>query len=389
MKDRDAHILILFILLAVMLLTSVKAAESEDDILHQVKLEDLGRSLFFDVNLSLNRSQACGSCHDPAQAFIDRSGGAVSLGDDGISLGDRNAPTASYAKFSPPFHLNEEGEFFGGQFWDGRESDLEGQAGVPPLNPMEMGMPDKLSVVRRLQESPVYEVAFRNLFGEDIFDDEDTAYGAMASSIATFERSDFVSPFDSRYDRYLHGDYELTEQEELGMTLFFSEQFTNCNQCHQLNSLGGTEQETFTNYSFGNIGVPVNTVIRDANGLGPDYIDHGLLGNPAIDDPAQDGKFKVSTLRNVAITAPYMHNGIFQELRTVMLFYNKYNSRGASSQINPETGELWGEPEVVENIALEELESGPALDDERIDALVAFMKILTDRRYEHLLDNQN
>ena len=100
-------------------------------------------------------------------------------------------------------------------------------------------------------------------------------------------------------------------------------------------------------------------------------------------------KFKVPTLRNVAITAPYMHNGVFQELETVIQFYNKYNSRSEAAQINPETNEHWGEPELSANISLTELESGPFLDERRVNALVAFLKLLTDRRYEVLLESNN
>ena len=80
-----------------------------------------------------------------------------------------------------------------------------------------------------------------------------------------------------------------------------------------------------------------------------------------------------------------MHNGVFDELRTVIAFYNKYNSKAGQRQINPETGERWADPEVPDNISLVELETGPALDDRRIDALVAFLRTLTDRRYEHLI----
>ena len=152
--------------------------------------------------------------------------------------------------------------------------------------------------------------------------------------------------------------------------------------------LPGSEGETFSNYQFHNIGVPVNERLRRLNGKGEDFVDRGLLENPQVDDPAQAGRFKVPTLRNVAVTGPYMHNGVFADLRTVVLFYNKYNSRSAKRQINPETGEQWGAPEVADNLSLKELETGPALDDQRIDALVAFMKTLTDRRYEHLPGEQ-
>ncbi len=366
------------------------AAAEQNHTVDQQKLEDLGRALFFDVSLSRDRTQGCATCHDPAQAFIDwRDNGvnkSASMGGDFISIGDRNAPTTSYAALAPAFHINKEGEYVGGLFWDGREPDLEGQAGGPFLNPIEMQMPDKASVIARLQEHTLFPYAFKSLFGEDIFNNVDLAYLRMTEAIAAFERTEFFSPFDSKYDRYLKGEYEPTEEEELGLTLFFSEQFANCNQCHQLNTSPVAEREPFSNYVYKNIGVPVNKALRVANGLGQSHVDRGLLENPLVDDPAQAGKFKTPTLRNIALTAPYMHNGVFHDLKTVVRFYNKYNSRGPAADINPETGEPWGDPEVPDNIALEELNMGDALDERRINALVAFMKMLTDRRYEHLVE---
>lgn len=355
-------------------------------------IETLGEALFFDVDLSANRTQSCATCHDPDFGFVDpretQAGRAVSLGDDGVSLGDRNTPTASYAAFTPLFHLNKDGEWIGGQFLDGREPDLEGQAGGPPLNPIEMGMPDKASVVARLQEKPEYIAAMTTLFTPDIFDDTDQAYLAMTQAIAAFERTDVFSPFDSKYDLFLRGEVELSDDEELGRVLFFSQQFTNCNLCHQLERSPISPRETFSNYEYHNIGVPVNHKVRALNGLGRGFVDTGLLGNPAVDDPEQEGKFKVPTLRNVAVTGPYMHNGVFEDLRTVVLFYNKYNSLSPARQINPETGKMWLFPEVMHSLSAKDLTHGPALDDRRIDALVAFMRTLTDARYEHLLEDE-
>jgi cytochrome c peroxidase len=395
MKSLKANTVLsqLYLLLA-LLPCSAFAADSalaaDDAQQRQVRLEDLGRALFFDVNLSQNRTQSCGTCHDPARAFTDWRdsgvGAAASLGDDGHSLGDRQAPTVSYAALAPAFHQRDDGTWAGGQFWDGRAATLAEQAEGPPLNPIEMALPDKAAVVARLQENPNYAREFPALFGEAVFADADTALRALGESLAAFESTEFFSPFDSKYDRYLRGEYTPTEQETLGMTLFFSNQFANCNQCHQLQTLPEAQRETFTSYAYENIGTPVNKQLRAANGLGDAHIDRGLLENPAIDDPAQAGRFKVPTLRNVALTAPYMHNGVFTDLRTVLLFYNKYLARGSKAQINPETGEVWGAPEVAENIALEKLESGRALDERSIDALLAFMHMLTDKRYEPLLE---
>ncbi|MCB1757618.1 MAG: methylamine utilization protein MauG [Gammaproteobacteria bacterium] len=357
-----------------------------------LSLQDLGKALFFDNNLSANRTQSCATCHAPEAGFSDQRGlagtNAASLGDDGVSLGDRNAPTAAYAALTPDFHRDASGVYRGGQFLDGRAANLQEQAAGPPLNLIEMGMRSEADVVARLQENPLYRDNFTALFGADIFKDAKAAYTAMTQAIAAFEQTRFFAPFDSRYDRHLRGEYKLTAQEELGMTLFFSQQFTNCNICHQLKKTPSAEGETFSNYEYHNIGVPVNAELRARNGVDKEFVDEGLLSHPQVDDPAQRGKFKTPTLRNIAVTAPYMHNGVFQDLRTVILFYNKYNSRSEKRQINPETGAKWADPEVAETISLEELETGPALDDKRIDALVAFMKTLTDQRYEHLLEEQ-
>lgn len=350
-------------------------------------LEALGEALFFDVDLSQNRSQSCASCHNPDHGFVDpletRAGRAASLGADGTSIGDRNAPTAAYAAFAPAFAKGADGRWRGGQFHDGRAATLEEQAGGPPLNPGEMAMPSKAAVVERLKEKPTYVDAFARLFGPDRLADTDAAYAAMTQAIAAFERTERFAPFDSKYDRFLRGEATLTDEEELGRVLFFSNQFTNCSLCHRLKGAGGAAGETFTDYSFHNIGVPENPRLRAVNGSKKGARDHGLLANPAVaGDPAQDGRFKVPTLRNVAVTGPYMHNGVFADLRTVILFYNKYNSKSPARAIDPETGRPWGRPEIAANLSLKELETGPALDDRRIDALVAFLKTLTDRRYE-------
>lgn len=349
-------------------------------------LEAWGEALFSDTNLSKNRTEACATCHDPAAGFSDPRetavGRAVSLGDDGASLGDRNAPTASYARFSPPFGRTADGKWQGGQFHDGRAATLADQAKGPPLNPIEMGMPDVAAVAARLRENPRYVATLAALRPGA---DDAAAFDAMAEAIAAYEASDTFAPFDSKYDRFLRGEAKLTDQEELGRLLFFSNQFTNCNLCHQLRGTPGAEEETFSNYQFHNIGVPANRAVRAANGAAPNRVDRGLLENPAVSDPAEAGKIKVPTLRNVAVTGPYMHNGVFADLRTVILFYNSYNTRRPERHINPETGAPFDPPEVAQNLSRTELETGPALDDQRIDALVAFLKTLTDARYEPLL----
>ena len=168
----------------------------------------------------------------------------------------------------------------------------------------------------------------------------------------------------------------MSEQQERGRVLFFSS-LTNCSSCHLLDQPG---KETFTDYSYHNIGVPANPALQNA-GIKTTQ-DQGLLENPSVDDPAQRGKFRVPTLRNVAVTGPYMHNGVFEDLRTVVSFYNQYII-GATR--NPETGKAWREAEVEENISTDLLRQGQPMTQYRIDALLAFMETLTDQRYEPLL----
>ena len=355
----------------------------------QIKEEKiaLGKALYFDKNLSKNRTQSCATCHNPEAGFVDDRDNGVqsqaSLGDDGHSLGDRQAPSAAYAMFSPQFHYDKkEKSYKGGQFWDGRESTLAGQAGGPPTNPVEMGLPSKEFALQRLQENPYYVQSFEKLFGKEIFTDVEKAYFSMTKVIEAFEQTNEFSPFDSKYDRHLKGEYDLTPLEDLGKSLFFSQANNSCANCHLLKK-EDAKGETFTNYEYHNIGTPINHELRAKNGV--TEIDKGLLNNPKVHDKKELGKYKVPTLRNVAVTAPYMHNGVFKELRTVVEFYDKYNNK--TRTINPETNQPWDKPEVKETINLDDLKAKKQ-NDRKVDALVAFMRLLTDKRYEHLLEKE-
>lgn len=365
-------------------------------------LAELGEELFFDANLSWNRTQSCATCHDPDHAFIDPRLGAdgriaaVSLGDDGVSIGDRNAPTAAYAALAPEFHVGTRARFnkqsrhrtyegpLGGMFHDGRAADLEAQAAGPPLNPIEMAMPDEASIISRIEENPRYVGAFRSLFGADIFDDPEAAYAAMARAIAAFERTDVFAPFDSKYDRSLRGEATLSFKELTGKSLFFSE-FTNCAICHQLHGNGDPVKkfrETFSGYEYHNIGVPVNDAVRAMNGV--EDLDLGLAFVPGFDSPENRGRFRVPTLRNVAVTEPYMHNGVFRDLKTTVLFYEHFIDP-EDRAINPETEQPWRDPEIPETVSTELLKVGDPLTDDEVDALVCFLRTLTDQRYEPLI----
>ncbi|MEL6183586.1 MAG: cytochrome c peroxidase [Myxococcota bacterium] len=364
-----------------------------EEILPRSEVE-LGRALFEDVRLSVNEAQSCATCHDPSRGFVDARAGAegrvaaTSLGADGMSRGRRNAPTVTYATLVPAFTFGSRARFnkqsrnrlyegpLGGLFHDGRADDLEAQAGGPPLNPAEMGMPSKAAVVERLRTHPDYLRDFEALYGTGVLDDAEAGYDAMTRALAAFERSPEVSPFDSKYDRFLRGEAELSFPELTGRSLFFSE-FANCAICHQLRGNGdpiGRFEETFSGYEFHNLGVPRNEE------LGP-AVDEGLGGALGVSE--HRGRFRTPTLRNVAVTGPYMHNGVFRELRTVLEFYDRSNN--PERVLNPETGQPWADAEVPETVAMELLEVGRPLTDPQLDALECFLRTLTDARFESLL----
>ena len=336
----------------------------------------LGRDFFEDVNLSRPRSISCASCHNPDHAFIDdRSNAvesAVSRGGDDLSLGDRDTPTITYAVFTPDFAYGQEA--IGGLFADGRASSLEEQAKGPFLNSIEMQMPDPASVIDRILENPDYVERMRDLYGAQIFDDKNAAYNAVADAISSFERTTTFASFDSKFDRVQSGHAKFTAQERDGERLFRTK---GCVRCHHI----GGDLSLFTNYKYENIGVPINSQVRLANGKGLEFVDHGLLSNPAVNDSSQDGRFRVPTLRNVAVTAPYMHNGVFRDLKTVVHFYNTRDIVGAK---NPETGQKWQPSEVTVNrVGGRRIGTLHASNREE-DAIVAFLRTLTDARYEHL-----
>lgn len=378
--------------------------------------EKLGEALFFDANISLKRNTSCSTCHNPEYGFVDARfredgvdqnvfiHGALSVGDDGVSLGGRNAPTAAYALYSPTFYKMSDGNYSGGQFHDGRAATLADQAGRPPLDMAEMMMSDKNAIIDRIKENEEYIEAFKRLYGSDIFDDINVSYEAMRESIGKFEKTQLFAPFDSKYDRYREckdngnltstclSEGNWTIEEQLGFDLFFSESNTNCAQCH---TLAGTKndktKELFTNYEYENIGTPRNVAAMNARvALGLQDANATFRGLGATVEASDAnfknhlGKTKVPTLRNVAVTGPYMNNGVFTKLRTVLEFYDHMAGNGDHA-INPETLQAWGENDYNTTINFTKLHDTAALNDTKIRALEAFLNTLTDRRYEHLI----
>ena len=332
--------------------------------------EYLGKLLFFEESLSTPPGQACSACHAPEFAFADPEFDLpVSRGARPGLYGNRNDMTIAYAAFIPPLDYNkEEGIWIGGLFWDGRANSLAEQAQGPPLNPLEMANPDTLTIAEKLRALN-YSGLFTKAYGSDALSNPGTAFNNMADAIEAYEKTSEVSPFSSKYDHWIRGEAELSKQELRGLKLFEAEDKGNCAACHPDKPAEDGSPPLFTDFTYDNLGTPRNPenpfylLGPELNPDGFAFVDLGL-GN-IVNDPAQNGKFRVPTLRNVAVTPPYMHNGVFKTLFTVLAFYNTRDLAG------------WPSPEVSENVNMEEL-GDLELTNQEIEDIVAFLKTLTD-----------
>lgn len=310
----------------------------------------LGRKLYFDPRLSADGKVSCATCHDVTRGFTDHR--PVSEGIDG-KLGRRNAPTTLNAALLVD------------QFWDGRAADLEEQAGLPIVNPVEMGDQSEADVAARVAALPEYQQAFQTAYGRA------PSYEDLRAAIAAFERT--LIALDAPFDRWLAGDASaMSDAAKRGHELFNGK--ARCAACHPINAANplGSDQ------SYHNIGVAART--KDFESLARQAL-AALAEDPSMEkldelalstdmselgrflvtrNRADVGSFKTEQLRNVGITAPYMHDGSLQTLWDVMDHYNK-----------------GGEDNPFLDGGIEAL----ALSDAEIDDVVAFLFALTDVRF--------
>lgn len=283
---------------------------------------ELGRFLFYDPVLSLDSSISCSSCHLQALAFTD--GRAVSQGINGRQ-GKRSAPS-----------LVNIGYHYKGLFWDGRSPSLEEQAVHPIEDTLEMGNTWAI-VVERLQHHSFYPSMFREAFG---IKKESISRAWIVRALSQFQRT--IISADSKYDRVLAGTDHFTEEEQRGMTIFFdaSEElpFSECGHCHT--------DPLFTHLGFENNGIDSDNDPKRDKGK-------GSVSGYAFDN----GQFKVPTLRNIALTAPYMHDGRFETLEEVIDHYAAGGQAGPN--VSPNVRPL-------------------TLTEKDKKALVAFLNTLTD-----------
>ena len=283
----------------------------------QNNLSRLGSAIYKDTNLSLNKNQSCQSCHHPSAGFADPDNLAypvtlpVSDGSNTTLFGGRNAPTAAYSGFSPNLYFDAaQGLYIGGMFWDGRATGwtlndpIAEQALGPFLNPVEMGLSSAAEVVGIVQTSS-YANLFLNLFGPTDLADEvavKEAYNNIGRAIAAFERSKDLVKFNSKFDKFWqeqgqavdtfgtdgNGNYVplptnfkskvFTPQEAKGLALFNAVDKGNCALCHltsnHVDAGGNVYPPLFTDFTYDNLGIPVNPQIAILAGAQP--IDYGL-----------------------------------------------------------------------------------------------------------------
>jgi cytochrome c peroxidase len=412
----------------------------------------LGKLLVFDKQLSVNRNEACAFCHMPETGFTgpvsELNATTVAYpGSVRTRFSQRKPQSHSYAPFAPVLHYNaSQGDFVGGNFWDMRATGVRlrnpaaEQAQAPPLNPVEMGLPDAACAVFRLSQQP-YRPLFEEVWGMQSFaitwpanieqvcntpgppspadplpvhldtvgrGIAQATFDAMALSIAAYEASSESSPFSSKYDAVIGKSDKFTPQEQLGYDLFRGK--ARCNDCHRDGGPG--EEPLFTDFTASNLGVPANRAMpyyaEDqpdqrgyvANPDGSTFTDRGVGGflareralsgdanpNPAWQPYAGKfmGRYQVPTLRNVdkrpydGFVKAYMHNGYFTSLKDVMHFYNTRDVLPRCAPNDPgEKVSCWPAPEVAENMNTRQLGNLGLSEDEE-NAVVAFMKTLTD-----------
>ena len=317
----------------------------------------LGQKLFHDVRFSSTREVSCATCHDKDKAFTD-SPLSTSEGIAGLT-GTRNAPTVLNAVYMTT------------QFWDGRSPSLEDQALHPFLNPVEMGLSDHEPILEVIRTDSEYVESFREVFGKDA---GDVTMKEVTMAIAAFERAQVAgdSPFDHWF--YLGEQDAMTTAQIRGYVVFTNQ--GRCVSCHVIEQT----QALFTDNRFHNIGVGINDIQDDIPKLSQEFLNADAtltevdvevltdartseLGRFAITREFDDlGSFKTSTLRNIALTAPYMHDGSLPTLREVVIHYNNGGVTTAGGRVN------------------DFLSGGIRplnLTDAEIDNLVAFMEALT------------
>jgi cytochrome c peroxidase len=371
-------------------------ANTFDKVPSAAAMTRIGRALFFDASLSASGHMACATCHDPRHAFGPPNDSAVQRGgSDGRRFGARAVPSLMYTQNLPPFtehYFDDEGDDgidqgpAGGRTWDGRAQSAHDQAPLPLFSPFEMANTGAAAVVAKVQ-SASYAAQLREAFGAGVFADPAAAFKAVLLSLETFQQSaaDFY-PYSSKYDAWLRRQTSLSREELRGLDAFNDPARGNCARCHPSAMRNGAFPQ-FTDFGYAAIAAPRNEKIpANAN---PEYYDLGLCGplrTDLADRKEYCGLFRTPSLRNVALRPVFFHNGVLHRLEDVVRFYAERDSRpqrwypqGADGvlKFNDLPAEYWRN--VDTQAPFNRRRGDPAaLSDQDIEAIVAFLKTLTD-----------
>jgi len=329
----------------------------------------LGDKLYHDKRFSADGKVSCATCHEETKAFTDNL--PVSKGFRGLT-GTRNAPTVINSAYMKTL------------FWDGREPDLEGQSKQPPINPVEGGLPDHIPILKTITSDPDYQVSFKKVFNVAA---ADITMEHVSKAIASFERT--IVSGNSPFDQYQYGGNKeaLTVAQIRGLDLFRNK--GRCVSCHRIEET----QALFTDNRFHNIGIGFKKIQgkedetahnflqqkrAEKNKSAKDFVDIAVLSNERVselgrfavtENPTNVGAFKTSTLRNIELTAPYMHDGSLETLEDVVDFYN---NGGRVKETDPLSNFLAGGIRPLD------------LSDEEKADLVSFLKALTSPKIAKL-----
>jgi cytochrome c peroxidase len=359
-------------------------------------LAALGRELFFDPALSASGRIACATCHDPKHDFGPANSEAAQRGGaDGRSFGVRAVPSLKYTQNTPPFtehFVDDDGDDSvdqgpaGGRTWDGRSQSLHDQARLPLFSSFEMANKDSDAVLAKVQAG--HGAQFRAVFGTKLFDDKALAFKGVLMALEAYQQSpaEFY-PYSSKYDAYLRNEALLSTQELRGLVAFNDPEKGNCARCHPSTKIKGAFPQ-FTDFGFAAIGAPRN---RDMPGNADGrYYDLGLCGPWRTD--LQDrheycGLFRTPSLRNVARRPVFLHNGVFQSLTDVVRFYAERDTQPEKWYSRAPGGRVLKFDDLpaayVVNVDIQapfdrRAGDAPALNDQDIDDIVAFLHALND-----------
>lgn len=349
----------------------------------------LGEMIFKDPGLSASGHLSCATCHDPARGHASpfdapvAFGGALFPNDNSAAAsGLRQPPTLRYLRFNTGFRF-EGGQPVGGFFWDGRANTLAEQAKGPFLGVNEMANASIADVVTRLAQAPYVE-RFKAVFGADVLNSPDQAFDRMAYALERYQIEDpDFAPFSSKFDAVVAGRSTFTAAEQRGALWFNRRDKGNCAACHPSTPAGRAPGALFTDFSYDTLGVPRNPLIAANQDAG--FYDLGLCGPVRTDLVGRTdlcGKFKVPTLRNVALRKVFFHNGRFNRLEDVVRFYvTRDTSPGTwypGDAYDDLPVGLRGNVNVSEAPYNRTRGQAAALDAGEIADLIAFLNTLTD-----------